>query len=356
MSTIAPRFPGPSLEDVLSEIAAGADERDSSPVFPSDPFDALEASGVLAMTAPGAAGSRELPVSEEWKVVRRVAGADASVGRLLDGHFNAVERIAVALPEPLRSQELDALRACKRRLGVWGADPAPGEGDAARLTAEGNAEGVKVFCSGAGGLDRALVLLRGDHPGPPLLAYVDLWDGVEVDTSWYRGAGMRASESHRVHFKGASVLAVLGEPGELAREPWFGRDAIRTAACWAGAADSALEAMLEAASARADEDLVALSVGRAITARGTMDAWFERAATTADGGPEAPLGDLSVALREAVAGACRTILREAERALGSRVFASGGALDRARRDLGIFLLQHRLDPLVARLGRRALAP
>ena len=59
-------------------------------------------------------------------------------------------------------------------------------------------------------------------------------------------------------------------------------------------------------------------------------------------------------LREAVAGAGRPILDEAARACGSRPFATGGALDRARRDLEIFLLQHRLDPLVARAGRAVL--
>jgi hypothetical protein len=230
----------------------------------------------------------------------------------------------------------------------------PGEGEPARLSAEGTVEGVKVFCSGAGGLDRALVLLRSGEPGPPLLAYVDLSEGTEVDPTWYRGAGMRASESHRVAFRGAPVLAVLGEPGELSREPYFGRDAIRTAASWAGAADSALAALLEGARRRSEEDLVALAVGRALTARATIDAWFDKAAAEARDDLEKPLTDLSVSLRDAVSGACRTIFAEAEGALGSRPFAEGDALDRARRDLGIFLLQHRLDPMVARLGRRAL--
>jgi len=96
-------------------------------------------------------------------------------------------------------------------------------------------EGVKTFCSGSTGLDRALVAVHGPGeadgaPGAPLLAYVDLrGDGVEVDRSWFRGSGMRSSESHRVVFRGARVLAVLGEPGELVREPYFARDAIRTA-------------------------------------------------------------------------------------------------------------------------------
>ncbi len=350
----APPLVAPGLEQVLAPIAAGAAELDHFPTFPTEAFDVLDEAGVLRFTVPDSEGFRPVSLAEEWGTVRLVAAADASVARVLDGHLNAVERLAVALPEPLRSEELLAVSAGERRLGVWGADPAPGEGEPARLTPAGTVDGVKVFCSGAGGLDRALVLLRGDEPGPPLLAYVDLAEGVEIDTTWYRGAGMRASESHRVVFAGARVLALLGGPGEFSREPYFGRDAIRTAATWAGAADSALAGMLEGAARRADEDLVALATGRALAARGTIDAWFARVAAEAEADPEKPLADLSVALREAISGACRTVLAEAESALGSRPFAAGGALDRARRDLGIFMLQHRLDPLVARMGRRAL--
>jgi hypothetical protein len=62
-----------------------------------------------------------------------------------------------------------------------------------------------------------------------------------------------------------------------------------------------------------------------------------------------------VALRAAVADACRVILDEGARAAGSRALATGDAgLDRCRRDLGLMLLQHRLEPMVARLGRAAL--
>ncbi len=354
MTAVPAQATGPALDEVLAGIAAGAAERDRVPAFPAEPFRALESAGVLRLTVPGDDGRSPVSAAAEWSAVRRVSAADASVGRVLDGHFNAVERLALLLEDPLRSEEMRAVEAGHRRLGVWGADPTPGEGEPARLTPDGTVEGVKVFCSGAGGLDRALVLVRGDEPGPPLLAYVDLAEGATVDLAWYRGAGMRASESHRVVFSGARVVAVLGEPGELAREPWFGRDAIRTAATWAGAADSALEAMLQDAGRRSDEDIVALAAGRALSARGTIDAWFEKAAAEIERDPQAPTADLSVLLRHEVAQACRAILGAAEAALGSRPFAEGDTLDRARRDLGIFLLQHRLDPMLARVGRRAL--
>lgn len=346
------------LEEAALLIAAGAEERDRLPAFPTDALDVLERAGALALTVPDAAGERPVSFAEEWAAVRRVACADGSVGRIYDGHMNAVERLDAHAREPLRSEELAAVAAGRRRLGVWGADPVPGEGEPARLVERGGRrtiEGVKVFCSGAGGLDRALVLVRGDRPGPPLLAYVDLTERVRVDRAWYRGAGMRASESHRVVFDEAEVLAVLGDPGELAREPWLGRDAVRTAATWAGVADSGLEAALAALALHLETDeLRALAAGRMLAARGTIDVWLERAAARADAAPDASLGALSVHLREEVARAARLILDEAARATGSRPFAVAGALDRARRDLGIFLLQHRLDPLVARTGRAAI--
>jgi hypothetical protein len=165
---------------------------------------------------------------------------------------------------------------------------------------------------------------------------------------------MRASESHRVEFDDARVIAVLGEPGELSREPWFSRDAIRTAASWAGMADTAVAGALAALAAKPRSgDLEALAVGRMLTAQRTIDVWLGQAAVDA---AEAPLRlvDASVHLRDAVAKAVLTILDEAARACGSRPFATGTSLDRARRDLELLLLQHRLDPLVARRGRLAL--
>jgi alkylation response protein AidB-like acyl-CoA dehydrogenase len=330
-------------------------------MFPEEPFRRLAASGILGMTAPGSGKDRPVSFGEEWRALRAVARADGSVGRILDGHFNAVERVSVLAPEPLRSTELEAVAAGDLRLGVWGADPIPGEGDPARLVeGGGRVAGVKTFCSGSTGLDRAVVLVRGEDgaPGPPLVAYVDLSEGVEVDTMWFRGHGMRCSESHRVVFEGARVLAVLGGPGELLREPYFSRDAVRTAVTWAGIADLAVDSALDVLAAKSadtdPDDIVSLAAGRMLTARGTIDRWLEFAAARADADPGGSLSNFSTQLREAVASGCRAILDEAARAGGSHPFATAGSLDRARRDLELFLLQHRLEPALARRGRAAI--
>ncbi len=343
------------LPQALRTVSAGAAARDADPdgAFPEDAIAALERAGV---TGASACGDR-LTYAEELALLRAVGAADAGVARILDGHLNAIERLRVQAPPAVAGEELAAIMRGELRAGVWGADPGPGEGEPARLR-DDVVSGVKTFCSGAGGLQRALVLVRHDGGGPPLAAWVDLTrpGTVEIDRAWFQGAGMRSSASHRVVFDGAPVLAVLGEPGALTRQPWFARDAVRTAGTWAGAADSAVADALDRLAARPSAgDLEALAAGRLVTWQQAIGLWLTHAATVLDDGPEdQAAADAAAQARVGIADAARAILDEAERALGSRPAATGAALDRAARDLRLFLLQHRLEPILARTGAAAL--
>jgi alkylation response protein AidB-like acyl-CoA dehydrogenase len=349
----------PDLAGALELIAQGARERDlqPAPAFPEDAIAALEAEGALAWNArPG--GARP-PAAAELDLVRRVARADGSVGRIFDGHLNAVERLAVQAPAAVRDRELAAVLGRRMRAGVWGGDPAPGEGPPATVLSTRGGEvlrGVKTFCSGAGGLQRALVLARNEAGGPPLAVWLDLTDPgrVEVDETWYRSYGLRASVSHRVVFHDAPVVARFGGPGALGAQPWFGRDALRTAATWAGMADTALySALKELADRPGRAQLESLAAGRMLTAHRTISLWIEGAGRAMDEAGD-DLAAFALHARAAISDACRVLLDEAARACGSRPFARAQPLDRARRDLEVFLLQHRLDPLLARAGERAL--
>ena len=111
----APRAP---LDQALAAIAAGARDLDREPRFPSEAFAALRRAGALEATV-GSARAEE-PVLAEWALLRQVAAADASVGRILDGHLNAVERLEVGAEPELRDRELEGVRggqASARRLG-----------------------------------------------------------------------------------------------------------------------------------------------------------------------------------------------------------------------------------------------
>jgi hypothetical protein len=365
------------LDQAIAAVAAGAAGLDRAPCFPRKAFESLAAAGALGATL-GAARDRN-SVRPGWNLLRRVAAADASVGRILDGHQNAVERLEVAADPETRDRELAAVAGGERLLGVWGADPGPDEGAPARLheTDAGLVlRGAKTFCSGAGGIDAALIMVGADDGSAPSVALVVCGTEVEVDRSWYRAAGLRASESHRVVLHDAPVTAMLGGPGELARDPWFSRDAMRTAASWAGMIDAAVAAALdELAARRAEEPFALLAAGRIEAAHGTVEAWLERAASVADaaiasgatlsvrsaGSASRPTGVASgprptgIAMRAEIDRAAKSILETAAAACGSHPFVTAGRLDRARRDLETFLLQHRLEPLLTRLGAAGLA-
>jgi hypothetical protein len=341
------------LDQALAAIAAGAEGLDREPRFPAEAFAALRGAG--ALTATLGAARAGAPVAPEWELVRRVAAADSSVGRILDGHLNAVERLEIAAEPELRERELARIEA-GAIFGVWGADPGPGEGEPARLReAPGGGlvlRGAKTFCSGAGGVAAALVMVGSDEGRPPSLALVDCAE-IVIDRTWYRAAGLRASESHLVVFPDSRVLGVLGEPGELTREPWFARDAMRTAASWAGMVDAAAAATLdELAARRSEEPLGQLAAGRTEAFVGTVDAWLERAARAADS--EREPRRTGVAMRAEIDRAAKALLEVAAAACGSHQFVTAGPLDRARRDLETFLLQHRLEPLLTRVGAARL--
>ena len=235
------------LDQALGAIAAGAAELDREPRFPAEALAALGATGALSATI-GAARAEELGAAEpgSWCVA-----SPPPTPRSAASSTATSTRSSASKSPPSRSCATPSWRSSRAAAACSASGapiPAPGEGAPARIVETGAGlvlRGAKTFCSGAGGVDAALVMV-GDDDGAaaPLLVLVECDDAVEVDRDWYRAAGMRASESHRVVFRDAPVVAVLGEPGELGREPWFSRDAMRTAASWAGMVDAAAEAAI----------------------------------------------------------------------------------------------------------------
>jgi hypothetical protein len=89
-----------------------------------------------------------------------------------------------------------------------------------------------------------------------------------------------------------------------------------------------------------------------LTAHCALELWLQEGARAMDAGGD--LAEIALLARAGISDAVRMLLDEAARACGSRPFARGGRLDRARRDLELFVLQHRLDPLLVRFGSGVL--
>jgi hypothetical protein len=89
-----------------------------------------------------------------------------------------------------------------------------------------------------------------------------------------------------------------------------------------------------------------------LTAQRTISLWIEAGAWAMDDGEDLPA--VAIHARASIAEQCRLLLDEAARICGSWPFARATTLDRCRRDLELFLLQHRLEPILARAGSAAL--
>ena len=347
------------LDEALARISARAHELDTAPRLPRESLDDLRGAGLLQLPADRARAT----LREEIALVRAVACADASTARIFDGHLNGVERLALGAPAGLREAEFARIAAGQLLLGVWGADPAPGEGEPAQVVRGANGSlvlrGVKTFCSGAGGVQRALVVVResaaqSSSAQGRRLAYVDTSEGLRIYRDWYRASGLRSSESHRVEFVDAAVLALLGGENELARQPHFARDGVRTAATWAGIADGIFAATVSALGEREPDEHQLSALGRMRVARETIDRWLDHAGAELEHEDVPEPAALASACRAAIIAASRLLADEAAQACGARSLIAGGDLDRGRRDLDLFVLQHRLEPQLAKLGRSAL--
>jgi hypothetical protein len=309
-------------------------------------LDALAAAGWLRADA---FSSRR----EELSAVREVARRGLGAGRVFDGHRNALERLLEHRPEDVRLALRDEIARGELRLGVWGADPGPGEGDPACLDeASATVTGTKVFCSGAGRLDLAIVLVRRAAGSPPILpVLVDLRDpaAARTDERWFQSHALAESHSHRVVFQRAPVRAVLGSEGTLSEEPWISGDALRSSGVWAGAADAIVERMVAEAPGDGSGDE---RLGRAVAILGTVDAWLEAGLSAIDAAhghgtdPAPTIGALRLELTERL----RALARLAAEHGGSRRLVTDAALAEARAGLDILLLQHRLDPVAIRVG------
>lgn len=319
-------------------------------------WDGLRSRGLL--TADAFDGYRDA----ELAAVRSVAATDLALGRVFDGHRNAVERLVHHRPHDVPADEVAAAARGEVALGVWGAEPGPGDGPPAVLHESSDGlvlRGVKTFCSGAGLLDRAIVLVRRTPEAPPILpVLVDLRSAetVRIDREWFVGTALRESRSDRVVFDDAPVLAVLGSEGTLSTEPWISGDALRSSAVWAGGVDTVVRRLIEHGRARSGDAADLERLGRADAIRATVDVWLAAGLAAVEGEHAGGVAAAPVigAMRLELTERIRELLRIGAELTGSRGLVADAEYSAARAGLDVLLLQHRLGSVAVRRAKALL--
>lgn len=301
-----------------------------------DQLAAMLRDGELTLPRPGGGDT-----VARWAALARWGRRDLPLARLAEGHVDAVAIL----------HELGARPRPAARYGVWAARPG---GVGARIVgAPGGRRltGTVRFCSGARGLDRALVVAEGGTGSGLVLIDVALdQPGITVAEDTWAAPGMRASDTLDVAFDGVPVPddALVGPPGSYLDRPgfWWGGGGV--AAVWLGGAAGVLDDLLDLHHGADQHRLAHLGALHAEVQ--AVDALLVRTAEAIDADPSHAHRTAVWTARAAAERACRSVLDRAPVAAGVAGLAGSARLPVRLADLQIYVRQHHGERDLAALG------
>jgi alkylation response protein AidB-like acyl-CoA dehydrogenase len=333
-----------SARDVAQKAFARAGEYDEDGAFPAEDVAALHESGLLVAVLPvkfGGAGLTGLSLSE---VLRSIGSGSLPLGRLFEGHVNALELVVRYGNDPRVKLVAEEARAGKL-FGVWNTDDASGP---RLIHRHGRSwlEGRKILASGAGHIERPLVTAT-DENGRRMIVLPKVAAPDRADVSRWTAQGMRASSSGAVDFTGVEIepMEIVGCEGDYERQPWFSAGAWRFAAVHLGGMERLFDLLRRhlVETNRGQDPHQSARLGRAAMAVETARLWVAQAASTTDSSlgakaPEQLVAYVNLA-RLAVEAAALDLMQLAQRSVGLQAFMRPNPIERISRDLATYLRQ-----------------
>ncbi len=267
---------------------------------------------------------------------------DLSLARLAEAHWDAVAILAEAGRRP----EPGAI------YGVWASEKAGSPITASSYQGRLSIEGSKMFCSGAGLIDRVLLTVNA---GESRLLEVDLRgnaDAIEFDDSGWKTGAFSATRTSTAHF--SSIVTVegsfVGPPGWYVERAGFWHGACGPAACWAGGAIGLVDYALR--QRREDAHTLA-HLGAMTSLAWALRAYIYEAGREIDRERENIVAARmrALMLRHLVEQACTEILTRLPRAYGPYPLAMDEAVARRYQELDLYLRQSHAERDLESLGR-----
>jgi alkylation response protein AidB-like acyl-CoA dehydrogenase len=340
-----------------------AEALDVDGAFPAKEIRALADQGLLAAPLPWRFGGAGLLCGPQRaaalaKVLQLLGGGSLALGRLYEGHVNALALIAIYA----REEQL-AYYAARAREGnlfsVWNTE----REDGVRIIESGDGklrlDGAKIYASGAGFIAYPLITARTES-GDLLMLVAD-GKLATSDLSQWRAHGMRASASGVVNFSGIEVTndSIIGGPDDFHRQPMFSVGAWRFAAVQLGGIATLYDlARAQLVSAgRSDNPHQLARMGTAAMAVESARLWVFRACAVAQNANLSPAASVAYVnmARLAVERAGLDVLELTHRSVGLSGFLRPSPIERISRDLATYLRQPAPDEALCDAARFIMA-
>lgn len=279
-----------------------------------------------------------------FATLSEMAAVDLSLGRLCEGHLDALAILAEANMRPVPGAS----------YGVWAARSSTATTVAKRVRGGWNICGTKEFCSGGASIDHALVTAVSSEGY--LLFDLAISEHVisVVEDSW-PATGMANSESETLSFAGPVIAEsqVVGPPDFYLERPGFWFGAAGVASCWFGGATGLVNSLLRWISAEPSE-LVLADLGAALSELETMRYALKSVADEIDNDPKdekSKAKSNALVSRHIVHGAAMRVLERVASAGGARPLCHDADQSRRAADLYVYLAQHHGHADSIELGR-----
>ena len=353
---------------LCAEIASRESYEETAPL---EELRELAQAGILTAALPISLGGLGLGTEPGGhlsllQILSAVGGASLPLGRLFEGHVNALILTSTfGTLEQLQQAAEDAHAGLL--FGVWNT----GEGEPMRIDGPPEAMrlvGCKGFATGAAFVQRPIITAEcsGWQMTLPRMETKGVTDAVRIDRSSWFPLGMEASESYTIEFSAAELAAtdLIGEPGDFYRDPLFRGGAIRFAAVQAGAL-LRLADMFAAwlrARGRGNDPFQLQRMGEIALAAQDATLWIERAAMVAEDclridASEAAKGrmvDCANMTRLAVERLATATMPKVIAGVGAHGLLRPAGFARILRDLTMYLRQPNPDGALVDVGRSAL--
>jgi alkylation response protein AidB-like acyl-CoA dehydrogenase len=363
--------------EIADYCTANAAAIDYDGAFPVEEFKQIAEAGLLAVPLMPELGGLGLGIDasvthEMLLLLKKVGWGNLAVGRVYEGHINALQLIQTfATREQIERYAKDA-REHHKIFGVWNAEANDGVKVISLAHKRYQLQGSKTFCSGSGYVERPFVngaLLNGGWQ----MCIVPMEQVQTVsDPDWWRPSGMRATASHKVDFSNVELDAtsVIAKPEDYNRQPWLTVGSIRFAAVQLGGAEALFDATRQYLHSlnRIDDPYQEARMGQMAIAIEAGNLWLKGAAELiADYAPtfcgnaqqEHTNGDRLVAYinmaRTAIEQICMDVIQLCERSVGTRGLLPPYPMERIIRDLSLYLRQPGFDASLQSVGKYAFS-
>lgn len=343
MTKPAVKSPGNDPQALAAQLAVLGERYDAGTLFPTESLAVLAQTGLHRRFAPPEAGgnvfaSEQARYETMFDALHDVGNGDLSVGRLFEGHINALLLFGW-YGSSAQKHWLGEQLARSAWFGVWATEPAPGVAihdgaNHAVLT------GSKCFASGAGGIDYAIITAQRASDKRRIVV-VPANDPSRTDLSAWRVRGMRASVSGSYDLNNLTVPddAMIGAPGDYDGEPHFTAGAWRFCAVQLGGIAALVGETARQMHADARGDPVRRGrFASAYVAMRHAEFWVRDAARkAAHSAPDAIV--VTRIARGVVEDAGLLAMETAARLIGTRSAFDGQRADKIARDLSLYLRQ-----------------